>query len=105
MRMLVLDIEMDGKRLGCRFLKFQHYRSAEFVESVSDIAVPARQAIEGWAHFNHQERIRTNDFKRFLFTAQAIGEPEQVHAFEPYDWDDAKIGQSQLVMLPSGTSA
>ena len=104
MRRLSLDIEMDGGRLGCQFLAFQHSPSAESVKSVGDIAVPARQAMGGWAHFDHQDRIRTSDFRRFLFTAQAIGEPEQLHAFEPYDWDDAKKGHSELVMLPSGTS-
>ena len=104
MRRLSLDIEMDGGRLGCRFLAFQHRLSAKLVKSVGDIAVPARLALGGWAHFDHQDRIRTRDFRRFLFTAQAIGEPEQLHAFEPYDWDDAKNGHSELVILPSGTN-
>ena len=104
MRTISLDIEMDGGRLGCRFLGFQHSRSAELVKSVGDIAVPARQALGGWAHFDHRDRIRTSYFRRFLFTVQAIGEPEQLHAFEPYDWDDAKNGHSELVMLQSETN-
>ena len=97
---LALDIEIATERLSCRFLQFQHYPSADFVESVDDIMVPARRAIKGWANFQYKDEIRTTDFRRFILVAQAIGEPEQSYAFEPYDWNNAKKGNSNIVMLP-----
>ena len=38
-----------------------------------------------------------SSFKRFVFTAQAIGEPEQVYSLEPYDWAEATNHHSRLV--------
>ena len=97
---LTLDIETATGRLNCRFVAFQRVQSIEFVQQVGDVAVPARDAIKGWAHFQYKDGIRIADFQRLLFTAQAIGEPEQTYRFEPYDWDDARKSNSQIVMLP-----
>ena len=101
LKKLALDVEVGTERLPCRFVQFQPLLSPDQVTEVGNIAVAARQAIEGWLHFQHKDAIRVDKFKRFVFSAQAIGEPEQVYAFEPNDWDDAKQSNSQLAMLPS----
>ena len=99
LRKLTLEIKTAKERLNCRFLAFQPDPFSDFVKMVGDVAVPGRRAIKGWAWFQYKDGIRIADFRRFLFRAQAIGEPEQAYAFEPYDWGHAKEGQSKLVML------
>ena len=96
---LELEIETDTERLSCRFLAFQPDPFVDFVKQVSDISIPARQAIKGWAYFQRKEGVRTDDFERFVFTAQAIGDPKQVYSLEPYDWNHAKKRDSTLIML------
>ena len=103
LKKLALDVEMVAGCLNCRFLEFQPCLSLDRVKTVGNIMVPARQALEGWAHFQCKDNIRIVDFRRFVFVAQAIGEPEQVYTFEPYDWDHARRGQSTIVMPPPGT--
>ena len=103
LKALTLDIETATGRLNCRYLGFLPVPSTELVMQVGDVAVPARQAVKGWALFQHKAGVRIADFQRFMFTAQAIGEPEQVYTFEPYDWDHAQRGQSAIVMPPPGT--
>ena len=103
LKKLALDVEMVAECLNCRFLEFQPCLSLDRVKTVGNIMVPARQAVEGWAHFQCKDDIRIVDFRRFVFVAQAIGEPEQVYTFEPYDWDHARRGQSTIVMPPPGT--
>ena len=100
---LTLDIETATGRLNCRYLGFLPVPSTDLVKQVGDVAVPARQAVKGWALFQHKDGVRIADFQRFMFTAQAIGKPEQAYALEPYDWDHARWGQSTIVMLPPGT--
>ncbi len=48
--------------------------------------------------FQH-DIIRIPSFERFVFTAQAIGEPEQEFSFEPYDWPQATNHHSRLVKV------
>ncbi len=96
---LELEIQTDTERLSCQFLAFQPDPFVDFVEQVSDISIPARQAIKGWACFQHKEGVRIDDFERFVFTAQSIGDPKQEYSLEPYAWDHAKRGNSTLVML------
>ena len=103
LRKLTLEIETATEHLNYRFLAFQPDPFSDFVKTVGDVAVPGRRAIKGWAWFQYRDGIRIADFRRFLFRAQAIGEPEQVYAFEPYDWDHARQWQSTIVMLPLGT--
>ena len=96
---LELEIQTDTERLSCRFLAFQPDPFVDFVKQVSDISIPARQAIKGWAYFQRKEGVRIADFERFVFTAQSIGDPKQVYSLEPYDWDHARKGNSTLIML------
>ena len=99
---LTLDIEASTERFDCRYLGFLPVTSTARVELIDDVAVPARQAIKGWVLFQHKDGMRIADFGKFIFTAQAIGEPKQTYGFEPYDWDHARKGNSKLVMLPLG---
>ena len=78
LKKLALDVEVATQRLPCRFLQFHPLRSLDQVTKVGNIAVPARQAIEGWVFFQCNA-MRVSKFKRFVFCAQAIGEPEQVY--------------------------
>lgn len=100
LKKLALVIEMAAERLVCQYFGFLPIQSTELVETIDDVAVPARQMIKGWANFQYKGDIRIADFKQFVIVAQAIGEPEQAYAFEPYDWDDAKKSNSQIIMLP-----
>ena len=102
---LTLDIEMKGGE--CSSCRFSHYQrecrpgmdpniATHMIEQVDEISVPARQRISGWVCFKH-DVIRISDFKRFVFTVQAIGEPKQVSKLEPYDWAEATNYNSSLV--------
>ena len=101
---LELDIEWKDELLACRFAHFQRrFRNGmdpniatHRIEQYDEISVPPRQFIDGWVCFKH-DIIRIADFKRFVFTAQAIGEPEQVYKLEPYDWAEATNYKSSLV--------
>ena len=103
---LTLDIEMKGgERSSCRFKHYQRECrpgmdpniATHMIEQVDEISVPARQRISGWVCLQH-DVIRIADFKRFVFTAQAIGEPEQAYSLEPYDWAEATNYKSSLVL-------
>ena len=97
---LKLRIEAGKKSLDCRFIDFQPCMSLEIIREVMNIAVPARDAVKGWAHFQYRGEIPVPEFKRFVFTGNAIGEPEHQYEFEPLDWD-AVIKGSSLVRLVS----
>ena len=104
-RLSKLELKADTAKasLSCRFVAFQPDPFADYIQQIGGIVLPARKEIKGWAHFQRKEGLRTDDFKRFLLMVQVIGEPEEEHAFEPYDWGDARQGQSTIVMPPSGT--
>ena len=95
---------MKDELLACRFAHFQRrFRNGmdpniatHRIEQYDEISVPPRQFIDGWVCFKH-DIIRIADFKRFVFTAQAIGEPKQVYKLEPYDWAEATNYKSSLV--------
>ena len=101
---LELDIEWKDELLACRFAHFQRRFhngmdpniATHRIEQYDEISVPPRQFIDGWVCFKH-DIIRIADFKRFVFTAQAIGEPKQVYKLEPYDWAEATNYKSSLV--------
>ena len=102
---LELDIEWKDELLACRFAHFQRRFhngmdpniATHRIEQYDEISVPPRQFIDGWVCFKH-DIIRIEDFKRFVFTAQAIGEPEQAYSLEPYDWAEATNYKSSLVL-------
>ena len=100
---LELEAETARESLSCRFVAFQPDPFDDYIEQVNGIVLPARKEIKGWAHFQRKEGLRVDDFKGFVLTVQAIGEPEEIYTFEPYDWDHAKLGQSTIVMLPPST--
>ena len=101
---LELDIELKDELLACRFAHFQRRFhngmdpniATHRIEQYDEISVPPRQRISGWVCFKH-DVIRISDFKRFVFTVQAIGEPKQVYKLEPYDWAEATNYKSSLV--------
>ena len=101
-RLSKLELKADTAKesLSCRFVAFQPDPFADYLQEIGGIVLPARKEIKGWAHFQRQEGLRTADFKRFVLTVQAIGEPEEAYAFEPYDWEDSRKGQSTLVLSP-----
>ena len=74
--------------------------ATHLIERIDEISITARQRISGWVCFQH-DIIRIADFKRFVFTAQAIGEPEHVYSLEPYDWAQAMNYRSSLVSWAS----
>ena len=100
LRKLELVAEVANERLDCRFVAFQPDPFDDYIKQIGDIVLPARDMVKGWAHFQRREGLRTADFKRFVLTVQAIGEPEEAYAFEPYDWEDSRKGQSTLVLSP-----
>ena len=98
---LSLDIEFnEGEPQRCRFIDFQQQPFPGHMADLKNVVLPPRQEVQGWAHFQHSGSLRIPDFRRFLVRVQVIGEPEQVYALEPYDWEHARRGQSTLVMLP-----
>ena len=98
---LTLDIEFnDGKLQRFRFMDFQPYPFQGQMDDLKDVVLLPRKEVQGWAHFQYSGSLRIADFRRFLVRVQAIGEPEQVYSLEPYDWEQARQGQSTLVMLP-----
>lgn len=68
--------------------------------AVSQVRIPKRSTVDGWFLLSHDGNIRAADFLRFELQLQAVGEPVEVHNFEPYDWNDLKRGQSGIVVLP-----
>ena len=101
-RLSKLELKADTaeESLSCRFVAFQPDPFDDYIKQIGDIVLPARDMVKGWAHFQRREGLRTADFKRFVLTVQAIGEPEEAYAFEPYDWEDSRKGQSTLVLSP-----
>ena len=100
LRKIELVAEVVNERLDCRFVAFQPDPFDDYIKQIGDIVLPARDMVKGWAHFQRREGLRTADFKRFVLTVQAIGEPEEAYDFEPYDWEDSRKGQSTLVLSP-----
>ena len=94
-----------GSRLDVPFVGFRH-EGAEDTPAAMDsnsIRVPARAALRGWFQHSHKGTVRITGVESFEFRIQAIGEPLEVHRFEPYSWDEVRQGQSRIVMLPSGS--
>ena len=92
-----LDIEMSDGTLECPFAQFQRDRDAKEFRIPTDIEIPPRNQVSGWVHFLYLGELRVSDFQRFRFRVRVIGETEQEFNFEPYDWTDARKGQSTLV--------
>ena len=90
----------DGSRLDAGVARFQHEDLGGKPDEVdwSKVCIPARTLVDGWFLFSQNANIRIADFKSFELQIQAVGEPLEVHRFEPYDWEDVKKGQSTIVM-------
>ena len=100
MKSLKLDIEMATGCLRCRYHGFFPTSDKAYdTKEIGDLSVKARESIKGWALFQYGDGMRIADFVKFIFTAQAIGAPKQIHAFQPYDWSLAREGQSTIVMI------
>ena len=98
MKSLALDVEMANERLKCRYHGFLPVGQTYETKEIGGLSVKARESIKGWALFQYGDDMRIADFVKFIFTAQAIGEPKQMHEFEPYDWSFAREGQSTVVI-------
>ena len=90
----------DGSSVDAGEVHFDHKdRLTGSGERVSTVHIPKRSTVEGWFISSHDGTIRIADFSKFEMTVQAVGEPMEVHCFEPYDWDDVKHGQSTIVSV------
>ena len=93
----------DDSSLDARTARFQglDHEGLDANElEVSQVCIPKRSTVEGWFLISHDANIRIGDFVSFELRIQAVGEPAEVHRFEPYDWDDVKGGESTIVMVP-----
>lgn len=96
---LEMSIKTRTGLLPCPFVAFQPLDSLEAIDKAKSVTVSPGKSIEGWAHFWMKEGVRVPDFKRFIFASKVIGQPEQRNDFEPHDWENARQGQSEIVML------
>ena len=104
MKSFELELEVGQETLHCRYYGFLPFGQTHKIREIADLSVGSRGSIEGWALFDYRDQpIRMDDFHKFTFTAQAMGEPKQRYDFSIFDKHSARMGNSTIVMLPTGS--
>lgn len=100
MKRLTLEVEVANECLQCRYYGFLYDGQICEIKEVLDLSVPSRELIRGWARFGYTDgMVQMDNLRKFILTAQAIGEPEQQHFFSIFDHHSARIGHSPITIL------
>ena len=97
MQEFTLSMLVEGELINLHYGDYRDEYSTETISQFHELAIRARSERWGWLTFYLTDKwVRMSHFEKFIFTAKAIGEPEQTHYFYIYDKDLLRTGRSPL---------